>query len=151
MDLIGAGGRHAKWTNQAWRRFLSLAFQYGWEPAGTEAPDLPEDLQTSVDVKEWAGGYFSNDYQWVTDQDAANLADALERALPDIPPEAPNHKLEPASFPNGEIQRIPPGIGEPVMVLKKGEYLNDFEYFGGGQDDIRSVIAFCRVGGFVLG
>ena len=30
---------------------------------------------------DWEGGYFSNDYQWVTDADARSLALALERAI----------------------------------------------------------------------
>ena len=35
----------------------------------------------------WGGGYFTNDYQVVSDEDAANIAEALECSLDDVPDE----------------------------------------------------------------
>ena len=40
---------------------------------GTDAPEA---------VEEWSGGYESNDYQSVKDEDAYNLAAALRRPCP---------------------------------------------------------------------
>ena len=36
--------------------------------------------QLSPNSDEWDGNYVTNDFQWVTDEDAVNFADALERA-----------------------------------------------------------------------
>jgi hypothetical protein len=66
-----------------------LAYEYGWQPAGTEPgqwcdPETGElNDQISSDHDEWDGTYFSNDCQWVTEEDAANIAEALKRALQD--------------------------------------------------------------------
>jgi hypothetical protein len=48
---------------------LTLAYLYGWRPAGTVF-DLPN----------WAGGYFSSDGQRVSAADAAAMAAALSEA-----------------------------------------------------------------------
>ena len=96
MDLSGAGG-YQRFSNASWRDVLELAHLYGWKPAGTEPgqwcdPETGElDEQLSGDPDEWCGTYFGNDYQWVTAEDAANMADALERArggMPDLGGEA---------------------------------------------------------------
>jgi len=75
-----------------------LAYDHGWKPAGTEpgrwtAPETGELIageliagelieQLSPDPETWEPmNYFSNDFQWVTDEDASNIADALEDAL----------------------------------------------------------------------
>jgi hypothetical protein len=90
MDLHGAAG-YFRFNNWSWYQVLELAYEYGWKPAGTEPgqwcdPETGElDEQLSPDPDEWDGTYFSNDHQWVTDEDAANIADALERALEDKP------------------------------------------------------------------
>jgi hypothetical protein len=62
-----------------WSQLLQLAEDYGWQPDGTIQMDLKTD-----EVRPERGGYFTSDYQRVTDTDAANMATALERALPDI-------------------------------------------------------------------
>ena len=62
-----------------WPMLLSAAESYGWKPAGTQAGE------TYHDPSMWEGTYLSNDGQIVTAQDAAALADALERVLDDIP------------------------------------------------------------------
>lgn len=87
MDLSGKGGSF-RFNNATWREVLKLAYYYGWKPAGTEAgqwidPETGELIeQMSPDPETWESmDYFSNSFQWVTDEDAANIADALERAL----------------------------------------------------------------------
>jgi hypothetical protein len=76
----------------AWRELLELAHSYGWEPAGTVYAErdeggnlVPVGLYQLLygcreeDLK--PGSYSSNDGQWVTDEDAAALANALSRGL----------------------------------------------------------------------
>jgi hypothetical protein len=70
-DLQGRGG--ASFNIAAWSMCLDVATAFGWKPAGTIGPDDCDG--------EWGGGYFSNDYQQVTDDDARALAAALRQAL----------------------------------------------------------------------
>jgi hypothetical protein len=92
MDLSGKGG-NLHYSHVNWRALLELADKYGWKPAGTEPPDsvfYHEDCTVDEEMTEgyrqmyedWDGSYFGNFcFQWVTDEDAANIADALEFAL----------------------------------------------------------------------
>ena len=75
MDLSGPRGDFSM-NNTFWGAALDLAQLHGWEPAGTLPPE---------DAAQWGRGYFSNDGQRVTSEDARVLADALERALPTTP------------------------------------------------------------------
>src|SRR2546423_13839985 len=106
MDLCGAGG-YAAWNWQGWRGVLELGHRYGWIPAGTEPPLWDEG--GPWDGRPWNGTYFCNDGQRVTAEDAHALADALERALPDIPDEdAVAHKMViVACLPDGTVLRAP--------------------------------------------
>ena len=53
----------------AWQSLLRLAFEHGWRPRGTERPrwDWNEEYWTD---DTWERGYFSNDGQLVTVEDA---------------------------------------------------------------------------------
>src|SRR5215216_7117246 len=89
MDLSGAGGIE-RFSSTSWVKILELAYEYGWKPQGTELGQWCDEhgeviCQLSPDADEWSTTYFSNDGQRVTDEDAANLANALQRALEDIP------------------------------------------------------------------
>jgi hypothetical protein len=86
FDLRGAGGvLHLNWSG--WFYCLRVARAFGWEPAGTEEPKLtmydPDGRLVAVtsNGQKWDGGYFTNDYQAVTDADAKALAAALDRAI----------------------------------------------------------------------
>ena len=104
---------------------------------------LPPDVWIEEVVPDWSGGYFSNDYQWVTDDDAAGLADALERALANV-----------ADLPSGgsPLRRLP--ILEERLT-PAGVVVNDDDpldwFSGGGQQRLRAFIAYCRAGGFAIG
>jgi hypothetical protein len=88
-----------------------------------------------LDPSQWDGGYCSNDGQIVTAQDAATFADALERALPDIP-----------------------DYGCQALGLTKGGYvflanpdMHPFEYFSGAEKQhVVSFIQLCRKGSFEI-
>jgi hypothetical protein len=98
MDLSGKGG-YFRFSRRTWRTILEQAHEYGWDPIGTKPPEFIVYAQDGVTVDEvgtragrqyhgnWDGGYFTNDHQVVVDEDAANIADALERALGDVPDE----------------------------------------------------------------
>jgi hypothetical protein len=82
----------------AWRFLRNTAREFGWEPMGTvmnlEDPLAPWEGEDLTDLekqrikngvkkmsKGWEGTYCSNEDQIVTDPDAANLLQALTRAI----------------------------------------------------------------------
>lgn len=83
MDLGSKHGniRLAKWL---WGEFLNLAHEYGWNLKRTKAPTLYyADDATPTPCLNWDGSYFWNSYQIVEAADSANIAEALERAMPE--------------------------------------------------------------------
>ncbi len=76
VDLIGSESRWSL-NYRTWMLILKLGQKYGWQPAGTQpSADFPD--------YEWDGGYIVGIGE-VMREDAMALADALKRALPDIP------------------------------------------------------------------
>jgi hypothetical protein len=84
--------------------------------------------------------YHENSGRRVTGEDALALADALERALPDVPShDALEHKL--VEVPGAPGEGFVP-VGTPVTA---------FEWFSGpNKPFLESFIAFCRQGGFQI-
>src|SRR5262249_52232156 len=86
------------------------------------------------------GGYFVNDGQRVTAEDARALADALERALPDIPDHdaMPHKTFEHPSEPGVRLVALDPRA-------------SPYEWFSGDKKRlVRQFIDFCRQGGFEI-
>jgi hypothetical protein len=82
--------------------------------------------------------YFKNAGFRVTAQDAWALAEALERALPDVP----NHDAL-----AGKTVELPVAPGERFLPL--GTPVNPFEWFSGeNRRHLVGFIAFCWQGGF---
>jgi hypothetical protein len=133
MDLSGAGGEFF-WNFFSWPRLLQIAEEYGWEPAGT----LPPEYMEMPEEGQWSGDYTSNDQQTVTAEDAWQLAEALERALDDIPEE---DVLAPYRTETGMIQ-LTPDTPE----------IDDLDWFCGPKhkDHIRKFLQFCRAGSFQI-
>jgi hypothetical protein len=141
--------RDMRFTGAAWGALLHLAQQYGWEPAGTEAPtwSLNEE-EAGQPWADWSGSYLCNDYQMVTDADAGQLAAALERALPDIP----DHAAQTAPA-------LATRVAAPFDVLvglagvqRCGEDITAPALFSGpNKAVVRDFIHFCRESGFVVG
>ena len=104
---------------------------------------LPPDVWIEEVVPDWRGGYFSNDYQWVTEEDAAALADALERALATLAASSSGGSTLPR-LPILEERLTPAG-----MVVNDDDPLDWFS--GGGQQRLHEFIAYCRAGGFAIG
>lgn len=84
-------GPYREWStsNSRWESYLNLALKTGWQPSGTLAPLFLELLEDGTGValpaEDWEGGYLSNNLQTVSDQDAAAMAEALERWLAQAP------------------------------------------------------------------
>jgi hypothetical protein len=96
VDLFNRFGEGLNYNWTGWGLLTRLAERYGWIPMGTEYPPFEEAYNTREDYDEgrraWSGGYYSNDTQIVTADDARALAHALERALLDVPDEEPSEK-----------------------------------------------------------
>jgi hypothetical protein len=73
-DLTNDEGDYFRFNISGWSPMLALAEKYGWKPGKT----LHER------DKRWNGTYYSNDGQRVTAKDAVAIADALEKALPNL-------------------------------------------------------------------
>jgi hypothetical protein len=80
IDLSNKYGDWFRASFGAWGDLLQMANKHGWEPAGTRTP-VHWDVDGPKPAEEWCGTYFSNDGQWVTDDDARNIASALRKAL----------------------------------------------------------------------
>ena len=129
IDLGNKNGNSFRFRHNAWARLLNLAEDYGWQPQGTELDDCyPEE-----DRGNWGGGYSSNDLQIVNANDAANLADAVERVLAEIPEERRRVSRRKEVYSIEELSRI----------SAEG-------FFRGGQERIRRAIEFFREGAFQI-
>ena len=126
-----------------WGQLLRLAQSYGWAPAGTvlDEPDV-----------DWSGGYHTNDWQRVTADDARNLADALSRALHNLPSDDKRQSVTvrfelPRAFHDLPTNPVIDGI-----ALEDMERLTPLEWFGGdkGRECVQKYLDFCRAGEFVI-
>jgi hypothetical protein len=137
---------------------LELAYGYGWKLAGTEpgqwvdrlTGELGEQMYPNPD--EWDGSYFGNCFQWVTDEDAAHIADALEQALDDIPDFDTDEKwveYGPTNLPTSPVERSL--VEEGFAVSGPNESLSPPEFFSGeDKQKVREFIAYCRAGAFCI-
>jgi hypothetical protein len=173
MGLSGKGG-YFRFSNYAWRAALELAHEHGWEPTGTEVPEItvyaPDD--TTIDEEatwverqaygDWEGDYFYTDGRLVTDADAANIADALERALDYVPEEGGFAKpvLTAAQWQalmHGELSDEEIMEAMDRYVKHRAECPPQIPphtpafYFAGEKDYLREFITFCRAGAFAIG
>ena len=95
-DLLNTNGSF-RFNLFAWHRLLILAQYFGWKPMGTVPSeritkcylgDRDSDKKAVQEfIKNWEGGYDSNDFQLVVKEDALNLADALMKAMEVLPDE----------------------------------------------------------------
>jgi hypothetical protein len=120
-DLLSSSNDDFRWTQTFWPRVLALAEKFGWDPLGTT---VPKDYTDS----DWDGNYSYNEGQIVEAEDAASLADALEKAIPILPQET-------IQLPQTDLDQIPPE-----------------NFFSGpdGRQSIEEFIDFCRKGSFEI-
>jgi hypothetical protein len=172
MDLSGKGG-YFRFSNHRWRAALELAHEQGWEPDGTEPPEMTVYAPDGVTVDEvgtraerqryanWDGCYFMNNHQVVSDEDAANIADALERALDDVPDEGGgDHLLTPAQYQAAHRDELSQEeLDKAIEQFMERRAASPPQippqtpawYFAGEKDYLREFITFCRAGAFSIG
>jgi hypothetical protein len=123
MDLVNSKEKYFRWNIFFWGYVLRLGTMFGWEGSGTH-------LELEGDDK-WDGNYWTNDGQWVTADDAFALADALERALSEIPSDASKQ-------------------ADQTVHLSRENQAKDalLKRFVGDEDYLQEFISFCREGGF---
>ncbi len=145
--VSGPGGT-ITFSNPQYGMAMKLAYDSGWKPAGTLAPDnwenLPQSRTPEGGIRPWPPmNYFAGLGEQVLDEDAAALSDVLENVLDDIPNhDAVSHKL-------AVIINMP--FSEHLAMLKPGEKLNFYEYFSGPHKQLlRDFIALCRAGGYTI-
>jgi hypothetical protein len=124
---LSNGKENIRFSTVSFYKTLGLAKTYGWIPKGTNCPEKMDELEN------WDGEYYTNLGQYVTSEDAINLAKALERALENIP-----------DLKNPPIY--------PIKGKRKSrqDFLNSL---GSKQtkDSIKTFIAFCKEGkGFYI-
>lgn len=81
-DLRGKK-RNFHYTIHSFPKVLRLAIKYGWEPMGTLNPDVRDadgQIISFIKPEDWDGNYTTNDWQFVTEDDVKNLANALKKA-----------------------------------------------------------------------
>jgi len=141
VDLKTRNGGRMKFSNITWAKILSLAKYYGWKPTGTVDPWWKDE----PDAPDWCGCYTSNDGQWVTSDDALNMANALDRATEDMDGTSKKDSNEIA---------IDEDFKFGVLAMKKLESLlgPDARPCKGDIDKqmLKDFIRFCRKGSFCI-
>jgi hypothetical protein len=84
VDVWGACGDFG-FSERCWRLVLALGRHYGWRPEGTLPPDPDWFEDWCGDDASWDGRYYPPEGQRMTARDARALADALDRAVMDLP------------------------------------------------------------------
>ncbi len=148
VSITNANGKYMSTHHFVWARVLGLARDYGWQSRGTV---LDEDHPYA---EYWEGNYSTNDGQTITAEDASAFADALEKALDDIPDQRINSGEIVAA---AELAELAERTGDPLvgvlaLYAEAGarvpkETVNPLEYFAGeGKRHIKELIRFCREG-----
>ena len=153
MLLVNKSGNEIYWNQISWARLLTLAEMYAWEPSGTTKPYYWDDSTTPENpLPAWDGSYDNNGRQFVEPEDARAMADALEKALDDIPGHDGPDKM--MTYRQGEktgVLSIDLAISQLGLNIGPNYKLNLFEFFAGGDKDrLREFIQFCKQDGFFI-
>jgi hypothetical protein len=76
-DLSNSSGTYVRFTGSGWDLALAIARHYGWESAGIPKPSTWDEKEYGP----WEDEYWMNAGQQVTEEDAASLTAALDRAV----------------------------------------------------------------------
>lgn len=133
-----------------WPRILNLAFIYGWIPKGTIT-----DKSRNPD-KPWDGNYLSNYGQCVTAEDASEIAEALEKAILEIPGVNITDEDDPlisristGMTPEAFIDSLFQDANYDITQDNKSELLSYFSHPAYKQR-LKEFIYYCRVGSFTI-
>jgi hypothetical protein len=118
-------------------------------------PPTPDGYQGLRTV--WNGTYLTNDGQTVIMEDALSLADALERALDDIPDAGAEMDWNPKFWLADDLpewlspeekEMIEEGLEEHSPDVLE---MHPFEFFAGDEKPhLTEFIRFCRLGSFTI-
>ena len=149
-DFVGRCGASFKLNIYGWPSVFRLAQAYGWKPMGTIDPD-PYFEHDHTDPA-WKGSYFHNHFQTVQYEDAKNLADALEKALNDIPDEKltglADQDIDPRKFfVDEQLEKL----YRTILSKKQQKKFEALADVGGHKQYLRDFIVFCRKGSFMIG
>ena len=147
---LSNGDRYFRIGNSQYPKVLNLAFMYGWIPQGTIRNEYLYPPEVTGDPPETRDSYFTNDGQMVTEEDALELAKALERALNDIPKQIYNKQANTPQIESMDelIQHVKESIG--ALNFEDGDS-SLLLFFGGQIEFIQSFIDFCKEGSFYIG
>ncbi len=123
-ELAGEGGQ-MYFGIASLENAFKLAYLHGWHPMGTVKCKIEDSSSgPTLAVDNWSS-YLSSGFQLVIDEDAANIAAALETAMPDVP----FHDCD-----------------------QKARRQQPLEFFGGieGRSGLSEFIGFCQAGGFCI-
>lgn len=139
---LSSRDRHMHLGGLCWDLMLYLTEKHGWKPQGTvmdletlswwgedlEEDETPEELEERKKkyVEDWDGDYSCNAGQRVTEEDACNMADALEKAL-----ENDDIFVDCEQCIVGKLTKT------PFMIDHRKAFIKDF-------------IDFCRLGSFQI-
>ncbi|MEE9213738.1 MAG: hypothetical protein V3U54_02950 [Thermodesulfobacteriota bacterium] len=155
-------------------KLLQLAYLFGWKPRGTEPPTVDMGGNVVMDSSDWDGCYLGNGFQYVTKEDAEEIAVSLQKALqyiPDtdfVPRESINKPRKVALEEEVEVETE--AEAEVVAVAKvakavKGGIFSDSTVFNqiteeekdqllsefiGNKDYLKEFIDFCEDGEFCI-
>ena len=141
-----------KYSREFFRKALELAQAYGWKPLGTRLPTVDRFRGHGAT---WLGSYLTNDGQLVLTEDALSLAEALSKALDDIPDESREMDWNPKFWAEDELPEwLSP---EEKEMIEEGleqhapEEMHPFEFFAGDEKaHLKELIRFCRLGSFMI-
>ena len=143
-----------KFNRQFLVKALELAELYGWQPLGTQPPFGRDFHELNA---EWDGNYLTNDGQIIKAQDALSLANALEKALGDIPDSKDNMDWNlnfrivddlPEWLSPEEQEMVDDGIENELLDILG---IHPLEFFTGNEKDyLKKFIKFCRMGEIIV-
>ncbi len=135
FDLSNKSGGYQRFSGAGWGLALTVAEQYGWKAAGTPRPSDWDDADGP-----WEGEYAIQAGQWVTAEDAAAFAEALERAVAaddfvgvaqrgmrdlnaDLVKAIPSAKNDVQPLPEEEAERFRARMKELVKFAQQGSFV----------------------------
>ena len=154
-DLYSNSGpeKYYRYNVWWWGKVLTFADMNGWVGSGTKL--FVESEQGADDFREledWDGGYCSNDGQEVTEKDAGELADAIEKGLALFEEKYKNRESggqalmdlgDESELDPGDLDEISKELPEEegMMVMLDLHDPDSFEYMS-------KFVDFCRQGSF---
>jgi hypothetical protein len=149
LELINATtALSRKFSREFVGKALELACLYGWQPLGTRLREMQPV---------WLGSYLTNDGQMVLAKDALSLAEALTKALDEIPNVGATLDWDPRLWVEDDMPEwLSP---EEREVIEEGleafapdvRKMHPLEFFAGDEKPhLVRLIRFCRLGSFVI-